>query len=147
MSRIVTEADTNLKRIIHMSTRTVGMAIIIVILGNPGWVRAQATEINRVAPTLAKAIAASGAKTVAVADFTDLQGRVTELGRHLAEELSVALVNTEMGLRVVDRGHIRALLDEHKLAAQGIIDPSTAAELGRIAGVEILLTGSISEVG
>ncbi len=36
---------------------------------------------------------------------------------------------------------------EHKLAATGIIDPLTARTLGRIAGVEALITGTITPFG
>jgi TolB-like protein len=102
-------------------------------------------EIEKAAPDLARRIADAGGRTVAVADMTDLQGRVTELGRFLAEELSVALVNAPARLQVIDRGHIRALLAEHKLAEDGLIDPETAAELGRIAGVDVLVTGTVTE--
>jgi len=46
-------------------------------------------EIKDISANMAKDIADAGKKTIAVADFTDLQGNVTELGRFLAEEFSV----------------------------------------------------------
>lgn len=109
--------------------------------------QAQDSEINKAATDLASRITQDGKKTIAVTDFTDLQGRVTELGRFLAEELSVAFVNTDFDLNTIDRGHIRTLLAEHKLAEQGIIDPETASELGRIAGVDVLIAGTVTELG
>jgi len=60
-----------------------------------------------------------------MANGPDLQGNVTELGRFLAEELSGALVNDSRGFRVIDRAHLKAILQEHKLAATGLIDPQT----------------------
>jgi len=101
-------------------------------------------ELKQVSPTLAAKIAESGGKRVAVVDFTDLQGNVTELGRYLAEELSGALVNDARGFRVIDRAHLKAILQEHKLAATGLIDPATARQLGKIAGVDTLVTGTIT---
>ncbi len=106
---------------------------------------AQETGIDKVAARLASRIGETAGTTVAVADFTDLQGRVTELGRYYAEELSIALVNANAGLKVIDRGHLRTLLAEHRLESSGVIDERTATELGRIAGVTTLITGSVTE--
>jgi TolB-like protein len=106
-----------------------------------------AQDFSRIAPTIAARLASTGRKTVAVVDFTDLQMNVTELGRFLAEEFQGALVNQAQGFRVVDRTHLKALLQENKLAASGIIDPQTARQLGRIAGVDALVTGGITPLG
>lgn len=109
-------------------------------------------EINNLAAALAWEIASAGKKTVAVVDFTDLQGNVTELGRFLAEEFSVALVGAELagadkGFEVIDRTHLKTILAEHKLSVTGVIDPQTARELGKIAGVDALITGTITPFG
>ncbi len=118
---------------------------LVGILTSPCF--AQGNGIEAAAQELALRIAESGRSTAAVADFTDLQGRITELGRFLAEEVSIALVNTGSGLRLIDRAHIRTLLAELELAEQGLIDPETAGELGRIAGVDVLFTGTVTELG
>lgn len=39
------------------------------------------------------------------------------------------------------------MLQEHKLAATGIIDPATARKLGEIAGVQVLVTGTLTPFG
>jgi len=101
-------------------------------------------EFKGVSSTLAAKIAESARKRVAVVDFTDLQGNVTELGRYLAEELSGALVNDARSFRVIDRAHLKAILQEHKLAETGLIEPQTARQLGKIAGVDTLVTGTIT---
>ena len=104
-------------------------------------------EINSLSTATAEKISAAGKKTIAVVDFTDLQGNVTELGRFLAEEFSVALAGTSKGFEVVDRTNLKSLLVEHKLASKGIIDPQTARKLGQIAGVDALITGTITPFG
>lgn len=86
---------------------------------------------------------------VAVHDFTDLRGEVSELGRFLAEELSSALVATSPeartgGPRVVDRLRLGRVLDEMALQGTGLIDPDELREVGRIAGVDALVTGRIT---
>ena len=86
-------------------------------------------------------------KKVAVVDFTDLQGNVTQLGRFIAEELSIALAGDAKDFEVIDRSSIRVILQEHKLASEGVIDPATAQKLGQIAGVDTLVTGTITPLG
>ncbi|TRZ92591.1 hypothetical protein D4R89_01065 [bacterium] len=104
-------------------------------------------EIAGICQKLAENIVNAGKKTIAVVDFTDLQGNVTELGRFFAEEYSVGLATTGKAFDVIDRTHLKAILAEHKLAATGIIDPQTARQLGQIAGVDALITGTITPFG
>ncbi|MGO9257696.1 MAG: FlgO family outer membrane protein [Bryobacteraceae bacterium] len=117
------------------------------LLSIPFKLPGQDAEIRAVAAGVTEALHKESKKTVAVVDFTDLQGNVTELGRYLAEDLSVALAGSGSGIEVVDRTHLKVLIQENKLAASGIIDPATAMKLGRIAGVEILITGSTTPFG
>ncbi len=72
-------------------------------------------EIDSLSSAMAAKIAGKGKKTVAVADFTDLQGNVTELGRFIAEELSGLLAEKEKGFEVVNRSNLNQFLQEHKL--------------------------------
>ncbi len=104
-------------------------------------------EIDELAAAMTTKIASAGKGTVAVVDFTDLNGSVTELGRFLAEELSAALAGAGSGFEIVDRTHLKSILQEHKLAATGIIDPATARQLGKIAGVDALVTGTLTSFG
>ena len=56
-------------------------------------------ELQGLSLKIAKNIERSGKRTVAVVNFTDLQGNVTELGRFIAEELSANLVSLKKGFR------------------------------------------------
>jgi TolB-like protein len=114
-----------------------------------GWSDARAYEqqLRAASAALGRSIGTAGKKSVAVVDFTDLQMQVTELGRFLAEELQAALLADAKGFVVVDRTHLRVLLQEHKLTSTGIIDPMTARKLGQMAGVDCLVTGSLTPLG
>jgi TolB-like protein len=114
------------------------------LLLNPQLLLAYEKEIETLSITLAEDIAKSGKKRIAVVDFTDLQGNVTEFGRFIAEEFSVALAGAGKGFEVVDRIHLKSILTEHKLSISGLIDPQTAKKLGQIAGIEVLVTGTIT---
>jgi TolB-like protein len=104
-------------------------------------------EIEQLSATMAEKIADKGKKTVAVVDFTDLEGNVTQLDRFIAEEFSVALAGAGKGFRVIDRTHLKSIIKENKLSATGLIDPATARKLGKIAGVDALVTGTLTPFG
>ena len=99
---------------------------------------------------LSKAIVADAAKfkkqKLAVVDFTDLSGNVTELGRFLAEELSVSLVITGAGLEIVDRTQLNKILKEQALSFSGVIDPAAVKKVGQLAGVDALIAGTITDL-
>jgi len=104
-------------------------------------------EIENLSSILANAISNSGKKNIAVVDFTDLQGNVNELGRFIAEELSGSLINASKGFDVIDRNHLKSLMAENKLAMSGLIDPNAIKKIGKIAGAEVLVTGSLTPFG
>jgi len=104
-------------------------------------------EIKGMSSSIAASITQSGKRTVAVVDFTDLQGNITELGRFIAEELSIDLTNTARGFVIIDRTHLKKLLNEHKFSISGLADPAAAKKLGQIAGVDAIVTGSVTPLG
>jgi TolB-like protein len=121
---------------------------VLVIVSSCALVSAD-DQFKGVPALLSAKIKAANKKRVAVVDFTDLHMNVTELGRYLAEEMQGALQNeaSAAGFVVVDRTHLKSILQEHKLAASGVIDPQTARRLGEFAGVDCLITGSLTPLG
>jgi TolB-like protein len=104
-------------------------------------------QIKQLAAQLADAISKSGKKTIAVADFTDLDGNVTQLGRFLAEETSSHLAATAgaaKDFQVIDRTQLRATLKRAGLAMNGVLDPQTVGRLGDAAGVQAVVTGTLT---
>jgi len=132
-----------MKNIVFYTTLT----IILLVFPTHGFSQLEGMLDQQQIGKLTDRIAQVGKKRIAVVDFTDLQGNVTELGRFLAEEFSVALVGAGKGFEIIDRVHLKSILAEHKLALTGVIDPKTARQLGRIAGVDALLTGSVTPFG
>jgi curli biogenesis system outer membrane secretion channel CsgG len=54
------------------------------------------------------------------------------------------LVETEK-YRVIERSRLDAILAEQNLGASGRVDPSTAAQIGRLLGVEVVIIGSVTQ--
>lgn len=121
--------------------------LLMFCLATIGMAQAQSldNEIAGLADKIGKALVAKGSKNVAAVDFTDLEGQPTELGRFLAEQLTVEIV-ANSSLTMVDRANIKHILDEHKLTVVGLVDPANAKKLGEFAGVDTILVGNISEV-
>lgn len=108
----------------------------------------QGPDIDKAMATLAENLSAqtakAGKKKVTVLDFIDLQGNATELGRFLAEQLSVSLVERRAGFSVVDRASLRPLLEQHHLTLQGLVEPANAKKLGDASGVDAVVLGGVS---
>jgi TolB-like protein len=102
------------------------------------------TSLSTMATSLATNVSNQGKKKVAVVDFTDLQGSTQgELGKYVAEQLTVDLVMAKRDFAVLDRANLQKILAEHKLTSRGLIDPDNAKKLGMFAGVDALILGTI----
>lgn len=103
----------------------------------------QQSDLKQVAVSLARDINAGNRHTITVADLTDLQGNVTELGRFISEELSTQLVLDAKSFTVVERIQLAAILKEHQISISGLVDPATIKKLGQFAGVDAIVTGTL----
>ncbi len=104
-------------------------------------------EIDALSVTMAEKIASKGKAKVAVVDFADLEGNIRYFDKFIAEQFSVALAGAGKGFRVIDRSNLNSLIKEHKLSKTGMIDPATARQLGKVAGVDALVTGTLTPIG
>jgi len=85
-------------------------------------------------------------KKVAVADFEDKSGYGREqVGAPAADILATRLVDCEQ-FAVYERQKISVALDELKLGQSGIIDPTTAQQVGKMIGADFMFYGTVSKV-
>ncbi|HEY8465018.1 MAG TPA: CsgG/HfaB family protein [Bacillota bacterium] len=102
--------------------------------------------------TIPPAYGADHRLRVAVLPFDDgaIQGRERwwredwQVGRGVSDELVTALFNTGK-FRIIEREQLDRVLKEQHLASTGRIDSRTAARIGRILGVQILIMGKVTE--
>jgi len=83
--------------------------------------------------------------TIAVVEFADLEGRVTNFGRFVAEELITRLHETNK-FKVIERQLLNKIITEQKLTLTGMVDPASAKKLGRLLGVDAIVSGSVSDL-
>ena len=105
-------------------------------------------ELADLTEKLAKPITERQKTKIAVIDFTDLEGNPKgELGKYIAEQLTVDFVTGKRTFSILDRANLKKILAEHKLTSQGLVDPENAKKLGQFAGVDALVLGTIIPKG
>ena len=89
----------------------------------------------------------AGSVVVGEADLEE-QGEAffQELGSGVADIFLSEAFRSER-FRITERAELDKVLLEQNLARSGRIDPTTAADVGRITGAEVIVLGSLSEFG
>lgn len=91
---------------------------------------------------------ASAKMRIAVLEFQNNATEAKEITegvrRGITDMLTTELVKTG-AFTVYERSRIEAVAKEQKLSASGLVDPTTAVSLGRLVGVEAIVTGAITE--
>ncbi len=64
-------------------------------------------------------------------------------GLQIADMLSTQLLNSDYN--IIDRTQITLILQEQALSLSGVIDENTAPSIGKLLGVQAILTGSVNE--
>ncbi|PCI40287.1 MAG: hypothetical protein COB53_01425 [Elusimicrobia bacterium] len=78
---------------------------------------------------------------IAILPFKPINGRSRQGGMILAERLVSRLASTD-GIEVVERTLLNKVLEEQQLGVTGALDQRQAKEVGRILGVDALVTGT-----
>ncbi len=104
------------------------------------------SQLNNLTEQIVTSLSQTKKSKIAVIEFANLQGQVTQFGRYLAEELITRLYLTNQ-FEVIERQLLNKVLQEHQLNMSGIIDASSAKELGRILGVDAIASGSVTDLG
>lgn len=103
-------------------------------------------KINNLTSQIISSFNQSNVRKIAVIEFADLEGNITQLGRFIAEELITRIFTTGK-FDVVERNLLQKVLDEQKLGTSGYIDQETAISIGQILGVDAIITGSLTDLG
>ena len=131
-----------------MRTLTTAISLLAILVFASTAAVAQATlsqqldDLNR---QIATKVTAKNKTTIAVVEFADLDGHVTNFGRFLSEELITRLYETQK-FKVIERQLLNQVIKEQKLTLSGIVDPGSAKQLGRVLGVDAIVSGSISDL-
>jgi len=103
-------------------------------------------KIDQLAQEISSRVEAGGKTKIAVIEFSDLRGNVTDFGMFLAEELITKLFSSAR-FEVIERQLLNKIMQEHKLSLTGAVDPTSAKELGKILGVDAIVSGTVTDLG
>lgn len=114
-----------------------------------GHARAQVTldqRVSELSRQISDGLTENQKRTIAVVEFVDLKGNVTDFGRFLAEELITRLYQTKK-FKVIERQLLNKVVTEQKLSLTGMIDQTSAQKLGKLLGVDAIASGTITDLG
>jgi len=83
---------------------------------------------------------------VAVVEFENKTTYGQRLGTAAADILVTELGKTDRFI-LIERAKLDKLIAEQKLGMTGVVDPSTAAQMGKVLGAAAIVTGAVSEFG
>jgi TolB-like protein len=122
------------------------VVICVAACASPAWAQGGLDQrVSELSQQIANKMSAKQKTTVAVVEFTDLQGNVTDFGRFLAEELVTRLGDLEK-FKVIERQLLNKIIAEQKLSLTGLVDPASAKQLGKILGVDAIVAGSVTNL-
>jgi len=104
------------------------------------------TQVKALTDQIVMSLSQQEKSKIAVIEFSDLEGNVTKFGRYLSEELITHLFRTSK-FEVIERHMLNKVMEEHSLTLSGMIDESSAKELGRILGIDAIASGTITDLG
>ena len=85
-------------------------------------------------------------KRVAVVSFTDKANYGHNIGSGIADMLVTSLVESKKFI-VIERNELDKIMQEQGLGMSGAVTAQSAAKIGQLLGVELMITGSVSEFG
>jgi len=85
---------------------------------------------------------------IGILEFQSLneEAKKDNLGKIISEMLTTSFVNSE-AFKIIEREQLQKIIKEFKLSQSGIIDTSHAKQIGKMAGADAIVTGSVTKIG
>jgi TolB-like protein len=125
------------------------IALLLCLGYVAGPIHAQVTldqRVSELSKQISDGLMENQKRTIAVVEFVDLKGAVTDFGRFMAEELITRLFQTKK-FKVIERQLLNKVIIEQKLSLTGMIDQNSAQKLGRLLGVDAIASGTVTDLG
>ncbi|MDR1472915.1 MAG: hypothetical protein LBS75_10380 [Synergistaceae bacterium] len=90
--------------------------------------------------------APSGRIKLGVVGFTSKASGVSQEQASIVSDLFTRTLASSQTISVIEREQINKIGAEHRFNMSGLVDPSTAAEIGRIMGLQYMILGSVTEL-
>ncbi len=80
---------------------------------------------------------------IAVTDFVTAEGRITRLGRYVADKITPYFTRSKQ-FSVLERALIENVIAEHKFQASLFVEEASTQAVGKLLGAETIITGTLS---
>jgi TolB-like protein len=104
--------------------------------------QAAGDEYGRMAAELSKAAVRQGTRRVAILPFQEVGAQGGNAGMVVSEKLIAPLL-AEGRVEVVERTLLQSVLREQRLQASGAADSQTIKEIGKVLGVDAIVSGTV----
>ncbi|MDA8132643.1 MAG: FlgO family outer membrane protein [Elusimicrobia bacterium] len=103
-------------------------------------------KYDQLAKELTEAGTSIQGKKIAIIPFSyaDAREKASKDGSVIAERLTIKMINMHK-FEIIERSVLDKVMNELKLQSSGMIDASSAQQLGKVLGVEAIVTGTLVE--
>lgn len=125
--------------------KTIALSLLLSIAVPVHGQQAVNERVRDLAAQIATSVQKAEKRRIAVLPLRELGGQPTALGAYLAENLVTHLV--QLGdFRIVDRESLDRISGELRAQRSETLDPTTAKKIGRITAVDVIVTGTMTEL-
>jgi DnaJ-class molecular chaperone len=122
------------------------LLLIATLLSFKGLTQSLDSSITALVHEIAHTVSLKNKVKLTLADFLNNEGKVDALTEYIWRELEEKLIN-EPNIMVMDRKHLKLLLEENHLQSQGLIDESVVKSGVAFTKIEGLVLGNITYIG
>lgn len=119
--------------------------IFLYVFSIPFSSSAAVDPFRKISKDLLKGVKTSENPRVGLLAFPYHDGKISSGSSIVSERLTTELASAKK-IRVVERNLIKKILEERRMAETGVIDPTTAREIGKILSLDIIITGTLIDV-
>ncbi len=120
--------------------------LLCVFVCAPLVLHADNDALRRLARDFGKKLQPLHKPRVALLPFPYHNGKISSGSSILCERLTTYMAETKK-VRVIERNLIKKLLEEQHLSETGVVDASAAQKIGKVVGVDVIITGTLNDFG
>ena len=132
------EFKTNIPEMMVGGSEEIGLARVIYAMAKAGSADKGDTKVKRRDQKI----------KIGIIEFQSLneEAKKDVMGKVFSEVLTTSFVNSD-AFKIIEREQIEKVVKELQLTQSGIIDPSSAKQIGKMVGADAILTGSVIKFG
>lgn len=120
------------------------LSIIVVSVGE--WAFAEKDPYQKLALEISRSGKMFIDKKIAIIPFSYADGRAgSKDGAIISERLTMKMINLQK-FEIIERSVLDKVMNELKLQSSGIMDASSTKELGKVLGVDAIITGTLIQI-